>query len=136
MKKVFLLALFLVGSLALSQSKLDKNSPMLKAINVEKTPDSQFNFIQNALISWDFSTFDLTSTEFSIEVVTILDCFNGEQASQFKQEFSLLSKNNFSLKGKTQLIHTELMAKCFKWRLVVKGSDTAVSDWFYFSFVK
>jgi hypothetical protein len=58
------------------------------------------------------------------------------QAAEFKDQFSVLSKENFSLTGNTQLNHLELMAKCFKWRLVSKTSETAVSEWFYFSFVK
>jgi hypothetical protein len=78
----------------------------------------------------------LNNAALSIEVVTILDCFNGAQAAEFKDQFSVLSKENFSLTGNTQLNHLELMAKCFKWRLVSKTSETAVSEWFYFSFVK
>lgn len=136
MKKVLFFALFLVINTALSQNKLSSDSPYLKAIKVEKTQDSQFDFIQNALISWDFSNLDINNTELAIDVVTIYDCFNGDQAKDFKQEFSVLSKNNFALKGKTQLMHLELMAKCFKWRLVVKNSDTSVSEWFYFTFIK
>jgi hypothetical protein len=69
-------------------------------------------------------------------VVTILDCFNGAQAAEFKDQFTILSKDNFSLRGSTQLNHLELMAKCFKWRLVSKTSDTSASEWFYFSFLK
>jgi hypothetical protein len=69
-------------------------------------------------------------------VITILDCFNGVQAAEFKDQFTILSKGNFSLKGSSQLNHLELMAKCFKWRLVKSDSETVVSDWVYFSFVK
>lgn len=136
MKNFLIFALFLTFNMALSQSKLSGDSPYLNAIKVDKIKDSQFDFIQNALISWDFSTFELGTTELSIEVVTILDCFNAEQASQFKEQFTILSKNNFTLKGKTQLMHLDLMAKCFKYRLVVKNSETFVSDWFYFTFIK
>jgi hypothetical protein len=108
----------------------------LKKIKVENVQDPNFKFVQNASISWDFNGLELNNTDLSIEVVTILDCFNGEQASEFKDQFSVLTKENFSLSGNTQLNHLDLMAKCFKWRLVSKTSVTAVSDWFYFSFVK
>lgn len=136
MKKIFLLAIFYFVTSSYAQNRIENTSPLLKKIKVEKVQDTNFNFVQNATISWDFTGQDLNNTDLSIEVVTILDCFNGEQASEFKDQFMILSKEGFSLVGNTQLNHIELMAKCFKWRLVAKTSDTAVSDWFYFSFVK
>jgi hypothetical protein len=136
MKKILLLAIFSFVSSIQAQNRIENNSPLLKSIKVEQLQDAKFEFIKNASIAWDFSELELNNTEVSIEVVTILDCFNGEQATQFKDQFTILSKDNFALKGSKQLIHLELMAKCFKWRLVAKGSETSVSDWFYFSFVK
>ena len=136
MKKILLLVLFYFVSAGYAQNKIENNSPLLGKIKVEKLQDANFNFIQNASISWNFSQIELNNAALSIEVVTILDCFNGEQASEFKDQFTILSKESFSLVGTTQLNHLELMAKCFKWRLVAKTSETAVSDWFYFSFVK
>lgn len=136
MKKILLLAIFSFVSVVQAQSKIENNSPLLKSIKVEQLQDAKFDFIQNASIAWDFSSSDLNNRDISIEVVTILDCFNGAQATEFKDQFTILSKENFSLKGSAQLIHLELMAKCFKWRLVAKGSETSVSEWFYFSFVK
>ncbi len=136
MKKILLLAIFSFVSSIQAQSKIENNSPLLKSIKVEQLQDAKFDYIQNASIAWDFSAVELNNSEISIEVKTIYDCFNGQQAVDFKQEFTVLSKDNFSLKGNAQLIHLELMAKCFKWRLVAKGSDTAVSEWFYFSFIK
>lgn len=136
MKKIFLLAIFYFVSSGYAQNRIENNSPLLKKIKVDNVQDTNFNFVQNASISWDFSGQELSNTDLSIEVVTILDCFNGEQASEFKDQFTVLSKEGFSLIGNTQLNHLELMAKCFKWRLVSKTSETAVSDWFYFSFVK
>ena len=136
MKKIFLLTVFCFISAVQAQNRIENDSPLLKSIKVEQLQDAKFDFIKNASIAWDFSELELNTTDISIEVVTILDCFNGEQASQFKDQFTILSKENFSLKGSTQLIHIELMAKCLKWRLVVKGTETSVSDWFYFSFLK
>jgi hypothetical protein len=136
MKKIFLLAIFYFVSSSYAQNRIENTSPLLKKIKVENVQDLNFKFVQNSSISWDFNGLELNNADLSIEVVTILDCFNGEQASEFKDQFSVLSKENFSLKGNTQLNHIELMAKCIKWRLVSKTSETAVSDWFYFSFVK
>jgi hypothetical protein len=136
MKKIFLLAIFYFVSSGYAQNRIENNSPLLKKIKVENVQDTNFKFVQNASISWNFNGLELNNADLSIEVVTILDCFNGEQASEFKDQFSVLTKENFSLSGNTQLNHLDLMAKCFKWRLVSKTSVTAVSDWFYFSFVK
>lgn len=136
MKKIFLLAVLCFVSFSKAQNRIANDSPFLKNIKIEKLQDQQFDFIQNASIEWDFRTLDLNNTNLSIELITILDCFNGEQASEFKQQFTVLSGENFYLKGSKQLIHLELMAKCFKWRLVANGTETSVSDWFYFSFIK
>ncbi len=136
MKKIFLLAVLCFVSFVKAQNKIETDSPLLKSIKVEQLQDAKFDFIKNASIAWDFSELELNTNDLSIEVVTIYDCFNGEQASQFKDQFTILSKENFSLKGSKQLNHLELMAKCFKWRLVANGTETRVSDWFYFSFLK
>ena len=136
MKKIFLLAVLCFVSFVKAQNKIENDSPLLKSIKVEQLQDAKFDFIKNASIAWDFSELELNTNDLSIEVLTIYDCFNGEQASQFKDQFTILSKENFSLKGSKQLNHLELMAKCFKWRLVANGTETRVSDWFYFSFLK
>ena len=136
MKKIFLLTFFCFVTAVKAQNRIENDSPLLKSIKVEQLQDAKFDYIQNASIAWDFSAVELNNADLSIEVKTIYDCFNGQQASDFKQEFTILSKDNFLLKGSKQLIHLELMAKCFKWRLVAKGSETSVSEWFYFSFIK
>lgn len=137
MKKLLLLCFVLLFQLGNSQTKLDPNSPILKGIQLEKINDSKFDYINNADISWDFSSVDLQNNQVSIEVITIYDCFNGEKASDFKAQFSILNKDNFSVKGSHKLVHLELMAKCFKWRVVVKESTSEqVSEWSYFSFLK
>ena len=136
MKNIFLLTFLCFVSAVQAQNRIENDSPLLKSIKVEQLQDAKFDFIKNASIAWDFSELELNTNDLSIEVLTIYDCFNGEQASQFKDQFTILSKENFSLKGSKQLNHLELMAKCFKWRLVANGTETRVSDWFYFSFLK
>ncbi|WP_445720417.1 hypothetical protein [Flavobacterium sp.] len=137
MKKLLLLGFVLFFQLGFSQTKLDPNSPVLKGIKLEKINDSKFDYINNAEISWDFSSLNIRGKQISIEVISILDCFNGESASDFKSKFSLLNKENFSVKGSSQLMHLELIAKCFKWRVVViENNKEQVSDWSYFMFLK
>ena len=137
MKKVLLFGIFLFLQYGFSQTMLDKNDAVFKGVKIENLQDPKFDFINNAKISWDFSGIDLAKKNVSIEVITIYDCFNGENASDFKETISVLSKENFVKNGSRELIHIELMAKCFKWRLVlVENNQTKVSDWSYFSFLK
>ena len=137
MKKILLLSVILLFQFSFSQSKLDVNSPILKVVKVEKIEDAKYDYINNAQVLWDFTSVDLKGKQVSIEVVTIYDCFNGENASDFKSQFSVLNKDNFKVKGSYQLIHLDLMTKCFKWRVVVKDNKgQQVSDWSYFSFLK
>ena len=137
MKKVLLFGFFLFLQYGFSQTMLDKNDAVFKGVKIESLQDPKFDLINNAKISWDFSTLDLRNKNVSIEVVTIYDCFNGENASDFKETIQVLNKENFVKKGSRDLIHIELMAKCFKWRLVlVENNQTKVSDWSYFSFLK
>ena len=137
MKKILLFSLVLLFQLGFSQTNLGTNSSVFKAIKIEKIEDNKFDFINNAKISWDFSSSNLKGKQVSIEVVTIYDCFNGVNASDFKSQFSILNKDNFTVKGNSQLIHLELMAKCFKWRVVVNSTnEVQTSDWSYFSFLK
>ena len=137
MKKVLLFGIFLFFQYGFAQTMLDKKDAVIKGVKIESLQDPKLDFINNAKISWDFSSLDLTNKTVSIEVVTIYDCFNGETASDFKETISVLNKENFIKQGSRDLIHVELMAKCLKWRLVlVENNQTKVSDWSYFSFLK
>ena len=137
MKKVLLFGFFLFLQYGFSQTMLDKNDAVFKGVKIESLQDPKFDLINNAKISWDFSGIDLAKKNVSIEVITIYDCFNGENASDFKETISVLNKENFTKQGSRDLIHVELMAKCLKWRLVlVENNQTKVSDWSYFSFLK
>ena len=137
MKKVLLFGIFLFFQYGFAQTMLDKKDVVIKGVKIESLQDPKLDFINNAKISWDFSTLDLSNKNVSIEVVTIYDCFNGENASDFKETIAVLNKENFTKQGSRDLIHVELMAKCLKWRLVlVENNQTKVSDWSYFSFLK
>jgi hypothetical protein len=137
MKKVLLFSVFLFFQYGFTQTMLDKNDTVFKGVKIENVQDPKLDFINNAKISWDFSSIDLTNKNISIEVVTIFDCFNGESASDFKETITVLNKENFVVKGNRDLIHVEVGAKCLKWRVVVvEDNQTKVSNWSYFSFLK
>lgn len=137
MKKVLLFGIFLFFQFGFSQTNLNANDALLKGVKLEKFPDSKLNYIDNAKISWDFSNIDITNKKVSIEVVTIYDCFNGENASDFKETINVLNEDNFTVSGFRDLIHLDLLAKCFKWRILsVENGETKVSEWSYLSFLK
>ena len=114
MKKVLLFGIFLFFQYGFAQTLLDKKDAVIKGVKIESLQDPKFDFINNAKISWDFSSLDLTNKTVSIEVVTIYDCFNGENASDFKETISVLNKENFTKQGSRDLIHVELMANRFR----------------------
>jgi hypothetical protein len=137
MKKILLFSIIVLFQMGFSQTKLDANSSIYKGVKLEKVNDVNLDYIVNAKLLWDFSKIDLKGKQVSIEVVTINDCFNGEKASDFKSQFTVLNKDNFKIKGSHELIHLELMSKCIKWRAIVQGANgKQVSDWSYFSFLK
>ena len=137
MKKVLLFGVFLFFQYGFSQTMLDKNDAIFKGVKIENVQDLKLDFINNAKISWDFSSLDLTNKNITIEAVTIFDCFNGESASDFKETITVLNKENFVVKGNRDLIHVEVGAKCLKWRvIVVENNETKASNWSYFSFLK
>uniref|UniRef100_UPI004049900F hypothetical protein n=1 Tax=Flavobacterium sp. TaxID=239 RepID=UPI004049900F len=138
MKKLLLLICFFCTiNTVYSQNKLKADSQFIKGISIQKVNDPNFGPVNNANFVWDFSNINLNGKQVSIEVVTILDCFNGESASDFKDSFSILNKDNFVSKGNYQVNHFEVMAKCLKWRVVVTDNNQEQSsDWFYFMFLK
>ena len=137
MKKVLLFGIFLFFQYGFSQTMLDKNDAIFKGVKIENLQDPKFDYINNAKISWDFSNIDITNKKVSIEVVTIYDCFNGVNATDFKETINVLSDENFSVSGSRDLIHLDLLAKCFKWRVLsYENGETKISQWSYFSFLK
>ena len=137
MKKVLLFGIFLFFQYGFSQTMLDKNDTVFKGVKIESLQDPKFDFINNAKISWNFSNVDITNKKVSIEVVTIYDCFNGVNATDFKETINVLSDENFSVSGSRDLIHLDLLAKCFKWRVLsYENGETKISQWSYFSFLK
>jgi hypothetical protein len=138
MKKLLLLICYVfVTNSIYSQTKLKADSQFIKSVSIQKVDDQNLGSVNNANFVWDFSNLNLDRKQVSIEVVTILDCFNGESASNFKDNFSILNKDNFVSKGNYQINHLEVMAKCLKWRIVViENNQEQLSDWSYFMFLK
>ena len=137
MKKLLLYVIILIANVSFSQEKLAKDNSYLKAIKLEKTDHESLSFLNDAKISWDFSTLDTKNVAVNIEVVTFFDCFNGANGSDINSQFFLLSKENFKTVGSAQIKHDETRTKCFKWRLkLTENNVEKFSEWFYFIYLK
>lgn len=55
MKKVLLFGIFLFFQYGFAQTMLDKDA-VIKGVKIENLQDPKLDFINNAKISWDFST--------------------------------------------------------------------------------
>ncbi|EMY3477147.1 hypothetical protein AAIP31_000335 [Flavobacterium psychrophilum] len=88
-----------------------------------------------ALVNWDFS--DVKEAAIKIEIVPILDCFNKEKAIEYKDPFFIsIGNTENGVTGSKVLIHTEMMSKCFKWRVIItKTNCEKTSDWQYYYFI-
>ena len=79
-----------------------------------------------------FSKLNLKNENVQIEVVGILDCWNNLEGSDLRDLVVILdSKNeNFKDRGTVNIMHEGLMAKCFKYRVVIKNEICEeVSEW-------
>ena len=84
----------------------------------------------------DVSKLD-ASANATLEIVKIFDCFKGLDGTQTEiykavnlKEIQKNSKNKYSLK------HTEMLAKCFKWRVIIQSQIcTEQSNWSYYSYL-
>lgn len=137
MKNQFLFLIILNCSLIFSQEKLPENNPYLNAIKLEKIEHNSLNFLNNAKISWDFSTLDTKNVDVNIEIATFFDCFNGVNGSDIKSQYFILSKEKFYVTGSVQLNHDDTGTKCFKWRIILNENGVEkFSEWFYFVYLK
>lgn len=100
--------------------------------------------IDNSLKTNEYSMvfkWSLTKNEFAkdvvLEILPIEDCFRYEEAKEFKESlFYNLNSISAERKGKLELIHKELMVKCFKYRLIYfEDNKKLKTNWNYYSFV-
>ncbi|MFD2892824.1 hypothetical protein ACFS5J_12460 [Flavobacterium chuncheonense] len=137
MKKKYFLTLFFLGIslFGFSQSK-SLNCKFDYTIKLVESGKEVSIVDKYAVLSWDFSKLNMTKANVQIEVVPILDCFNGETAREFKESILISSSDkNFKTKNSITLKHIEMMAKCFKYRVRIVSNCEEISDWKYFSYI-
>lgn len=117
--------------------------------NIEKRTiyDYKLNFVKSPTVitsgdilargEWDFSKLDLKNTTIKIEVISIKDCHNSNNATRYKEDLSILIDNTSNKsKGFKDFSHLTLMTKCFKWRVIINGQKgEEISDWNFYSFI-
>jgi hypothetical protein len=135
MKFIYLkiIFVFMISQFIYSQENRDCNVNY-KAEIVE-CPKETTNAEKYATVNWDFS--EVKDASIKIEIVPTLDCFNKEKAVRYKETIFLnIGNDENGITGSKKLIHTEMMSKCFKWRVIVnKTNCEKISDWQYHYFI-
>ncbi len=138
MKKNLLLLLLVFSSLSFSQSNQNNCNFDFKLELIGQDADENLGNPKEAFVTfnWDFTTLNLVNDKVTIEIVPILDCFNGDKATLFTDSFFIKSSDeDFKTKGQKQIKHLELKAKCFRYRVIISDSDCKeTSDWKYYSY--
>lgn len=133
MKKILLLAMFLLSFFSNGQeSNLDCVFVYELKASIEGT-----TFLDTSVkFDWDFSKLDIKEDEVTIEIIPILDCFNNDSASDFRETIFIKSnEKGFKTKGSKSIKHLDMMAKCFKYRMQIVNSDCVeTSEWEFVSF--
>lgn len=137
MRVKLLLALMLYAfSLSLKAQETKSSCNFEYKIEAERFPedlDYEERFVN---FTWDISKLSQNDSV-SIEIVKIYDCFIGIEGNQ-TEPYILLDLKSKDLSNKTyfKINHTEMIAKCFKWRVILKSDNCLEeNDWNYYSFV-
>jgi hypothetical protein len=130
---------FVLSAFLSNAQEQNSNCDFNYQINISPTKSDLLESLQEAQMNWDFSKVKLNKDSvITIEVLPIFDCFNGQNASDFKEIIIIKSSDSkFKSKGGYLFKHLDLMSKCFKWRVIIKSSNCEeISDWKYYSFLK
>lgn len=136
MKKNLLLLLLVFSSLSFSQS--NQNNCNFEYDLVLSNTQNDINNAQTAVVTlnWDFSKIDFKTTDVKIEIVPNLDCLNQSSVPQLKDPIFLeIDSKNFKSKDSKTFNHIDMMAKCFKYRVVINSkSCNEISEWKHYNF--
>jgi hypothetical protein len=137
MRVKLLLALMLI-TLSLTLKAQETKSACNFEYSVEAFKNPEGLDYENRFVNFKWDISKLSSNDsVSIEIVKIYDCFTGINGTQTEvytildlKSKDLINKNSLNIK------HVEMIAKCFKWRVLLK-SDSCLEekDWNYYSFI-
>ena len=137
MKRKLLLAI-LLGVLSFNLNAQDTQNPCKfdYTVEVERNPEGFSDKGGSVNFKWNITKM-LPDQTVSIEIVKIYDCFKEVNGIQ-TEIYTLLNLNSKDLINKNffKIKHVEMVAKCFKWRVVLKSNTcTEETDWNYYSFI-
>jgi len=136
MKKYLLLLILFLSFSVFSQEKTT-NCKFEFDLKLKGSEDNLANPKEASVdLNWDFSKLNLNKTKVTIEIVPVLDCFNDLNASNLKDVITVeVSSKEFKSKDSKNIKHLDLMAKCFKYRVVLASSDcNDTTDWKFYSY--
>lgn len=134
MKKYFLLLLLLFSFSAFSQVKSSNCNFEFDVI----TKGNDINLVNpkeaSVELSWDFSKIDLSKHKIKIEIIPILDCFNSLDGSNLKDVINI-NLNEYKVNDSIKIKHLDLMAKCFKYRVIITSNNcNEITPWKFYSY--
>lgn len=136
MKKYLLLLILFLSFSAFSQEKTS-NCKFEFDLKLKGNEDNLANPKEASVdLNWDFSKLNLKKAKVSIELVPVLDCHKKDNASNLKDTIYIeVNSKEFKRKDTKKIKHLDLMAKCFKYRVVITSSDcNYTTDWKFYSY--
>lgn len=134
--KILLAALLFITSITIKAQEAKSTCDFEYSIKAEKFIEKSNPEDKIVNFKWDFSKFS-ASDQVSLEIIKIYDCSAGLDGIQtLKYEIINLKSKDFIDLKVLKIKHIDMMAKCFKWRVIVKSEKCLKkSDWNYYSFL-
>lgn len=134
--KLFLAFMLCSLSIGLKAQETKSSCNFEYKINAEKNPEGLNYKDRFVNFNWDISKI-APNDSISIEIVKIYDCFIGLDGTQ-TQEYKILNLKSKDLLGKNsfKIMHADMVAKCFKWRVIMNSSTCLEqTDWNYYNYI-
>jgi hypothetical protein len=141
MKKIYfkILVILLICNFSYAQTKTKFTLESFK-INLIESSVSTAYLDTYANIKWDANLVnkDSSLSKIYLEIVPIMDCFNGLDAKDLKKTiFVDLKSESVKNSSNYMITHKNLLSKCFKWRVRFIGkSESQITTWNYHLFIK
>lgn len=136
MKKCFLLLLLLFSFSSFSQVK-SSNCNFEFDLITKGSKDNLANPKQASVeLAWDFSKIDISKHIIKIEIVPILDCFNSLDGTNLKDVLVIdINSKEYKVNDSKKFMHLDLMAKCFKYRVIIRSNScNEITPWEFYSY--
>lgn len=135
MKRLYLICVIACISFNINAQNVENPCNFTFSTEVLKCDDAMPTYQKFATVKWDFSQLPAAQANAKIEIVPVLDCWEGVNGSQTKDMITI-DVDSAHLKSQTEVRHTQMSAKCFKWRTVITTPDcTTQTDWKFHSFI-